>query len=55
MKKWVIIFLALAMFALFSSGCAGVYRSGPGFTSDGRDGFEPTTAKDLNYYQMHGY
>ncbi len=52
MKKSTTIFLVLAFLTLFLYGCAGVAGSGPGFTSDG---FEPQTAKDLDYYQMHGY
>jgi hypothetical protein len=51
MKKWAGIFLALAILALFSSGCAGVSGNNPGFTSDENYRF----GNNPGYYQMHGY
>lgn len=55
MKKWLSIFLVLAVLALFGVGCAGVLRSSAGFTSDENPGFSPNQQRDLNWYQIHGY
>jgi hypothetical protein len=58
MRKLISIFLALAILALFSFGCAGVSRSSPGFSSDESPGFPGFTVNepmDLNYYQIYGY
>jgi len=53
-KKWLSIFLVLAILALFLVGCVGASRSNAGFTSDENPGWI-NQHHDLNWYQKYGY
>ncbi len=54
MKKWVSIFMALAVLALFFSGCAGGVSS-PGYTRQESPAFSVNKShNNLDYYQMYG-
>jgi len=53
MKRWISLFLALVVLALFFSGCfAGVSNSG--YIRDESPAFTVNQSHDLDYYQMFG-
>ena len=56
MKKYLNVFLVLAVLALFSSGCAGPSKSSTGFNSYENPGFTTNSEPhSQEYYQMFGY
>ncbi len=54
MKRWISIFLVLAVLGLFFSGCAVGVSSG-GFIRDETPAFSVNEPHGLDYYQMYGY
>jgi len=56
MKKYLNVFLVLAVLALFSSGCAGPSKTSGGYSPYENPGFTTNSGPHSEgYYQMFGY